>query len=182
MRFVPAIFFSLLLCFSGLSGQDRGYQIKAEFLERFTRFIEWPSEPRDNPASTQFTICIIGKDPFGRYLTELAAAVKIQNKQIVLQNIHSSREIRTCNLLFIGKSEKSKLSEILIYTQSKPILTVSDSPGFGERGVLINFYESDGYIRFEINRAAADKSGLRFSSRLLKLGRPIVTDPSVQSP
>ena len=182
MRLLPAILLSLLLFSSVSSGQDREYQIKAEFLERFTRFVEWPPEAGISNSSGEFKICIIGKDPFGPYLTELATAVKIQNKKIVLRNIDSTRQIDSCNLLFVSQSEKLKLSHILEHTRSKPILTVGDSPGFGERGVLINFYQTDGFIRFEINRTAAERSRLRFSSRLLKLGRLIETNNPRQTP
>ena len=182
MRLVPAVFLSVFLCFSIVSSQDREYQIKAEFLERFTRFIEWPADPAVSGPSNQFTLCIIGKDPFGPYLTELATAVKIQNKQILLRNIDSTKEIEACNLLFISNSEKLNLPNILNHTREKPILTVADSPGFGERGVLINFYQAEAFIRFEINRSAVEQSRLRFSSRLLKLGRLIDTDNLRQTP
>lgn len=172
----------MFLCFSIVSSQDREYQIKAEFLERFTRFIEWPADPAVSNPSNQFILCIIGKDPFGPYLTELATAVKIQNKQILLRNIDSTKEIEPCNLLFISNSEKLNLPYILNHTRAKPILTVGDSPGFGERGVLINFYQADAFIRFEINRSAVEQSRLRFSSRLLKLGRLIDSNNLRQTP
>ena len=48
---------------------------------------------------------------------------------------------------------------------------MSESEGSGERGVLINFYREEDYLRFEINRGAVSRSGLRFSSNLLRLAR-----------
>ena len=55
----------------------------------------------------------------------------------------------------------------------KPVLTVGDSQGFAERGVLINLFEESGYLRFDINMAAVQASPLKFSSRLLRLGRQV---------
>ncbi len=153
--------------------QNREYKIKAEFLERFTRFIEWPADSTVSDLSSPFSICVIGKSPYGSYLEELADAVKIHKKEITLIEISSVDHAQGCNLLFISDSEKANLSAILTYTAHKPILTVSDSPGFAERGVLINFYEDAGFVRFEINTMSVQRSGLRFSSRLLKLGRLI---------
>jgi hypothetical protein len=169
--FIIVVCSLLLISSPVVLGQEREYQIKAEFLERFTRFIKWPSDSTVSNPSSPFCLCVIGKNPYGTYLSELSSLVKIQKKQITLTEISSLDQIRPCNLLFISDSEKATLSSILAYTVDKPILTVSDSPGFAQRGVLINFYEDEGFVRFEINIRAVEKSRLRFSSRLLKLGR-----------
>lgn len=182
VSFLRSLLF-LLLLFTAASGsaQDREYQIKAEFLERFTRFIEWPADSPVSDPSSPFTICVIGENPYGTYLQDLADVERIHKKQIEVREISSVAEISSCNLLFISKSAKAALTSILNFTGEKPILTVSDTPGFAGRGVLINFYEDLGYVRFEINPGAAQRSGLRFSSRLLKLGRLIKTDSNIGS-
>jgi hypothetical protein len=61
--------------------------------------------------------------------------------------------------------------QIVESVAGKPVLTVGDSQGFAERGVLINLFEDRGYLRFDINTAAVQASPLKFSSRLLRLGR-----------
>ena len=48
--------------------------------------------------------------------------------------------------------------------------------GFAERGVLINFFVAEKQVRFEINDAAAQSSGLEFSSKLLRVARLVGTD------
>jgi hypothetical protein len=60
---------------------------------------------------------------------------------------------------------------ILSCTGNKPILTVSDTKGFAEKGVLINFYMMGDKIKFEINEKAVHESGLVMSYRLLNLAR-----------
>jgi YfiR/HmsC-like len=164
------------LCFiltvsNSLGALDREYQIKAEFLERFTRFIQWPGNSSVSNTSAPFHLCVIGENPYGTYLQDLAAATKIQKKQLIIKEISSPEQAEICNLLFISGSEKDSLAQILSRTGHKPILTVADSPGFAQSGVLINFYEDAGFVHFEINQGAVQKSGLKFSSRLYKLGR-----------
>jgi hypothetical protein len=61
--------------------------------------------------------------------------------------------------------------DILKLTDGKPILTVGDTDGFAQDGVLVNFFSSGSYIRFEVNIDRAEKSKLKFSSRLLKLAK-----------
>ena len=57
--------------------------------------------------------------------------------------------------------------------ENKPILSIGDTQGFCERGVLINFYRLGKKLRFEINLPAVKKSGLTFRAQLIKLARRI---------
>jgi hypothetical protein len=52
-----------------------------------------------------------------------------------------------------------------------PVLTVSDGERFSEAGGIIELYIDGGRIRFAINVDAAERSGLRLSSRLLGLAK-----------
>jgi hypothetical protein len=73
--------------------------------------------------------------------------------------------------LFISRSAGNHVPEILAALEGKPVLTVGDSDGLAERGVIINMFIEDSKVRFEINQAAALKSKLQISSRLLRLAR-----------
>ena len=85
--------------------------------------------------------------------------------------IGSTAEIPECHILFISGSYKERLKEILACTRNRPILTVGDTEGFAEEGVLINFYLVGSKIKFEINEKAVQESGLVMSYRLLSLAR-----------
>ena len=80
-------------------------------------------------------------------------------------------EIGKTNILFISNSENKNLKNILEYTNNKPILTIGESKGFAEKGVLINFYLSENKVRFEINESAVRETGLYMSFRLLSLAK-----------
>jgi uncharacterized protein DUF4154 len=149
------------------SAAELEYEVKAEYLERFTRFIDWPADS----LSKTFHLCVIGSNPFGSYLQDMTAQVKFKGNPAEINQLRDPGHAKDCNLLFIAKSEASKLQQILKITSDLPILTVSDSPGFAEQGVLINFHNEDGKIRFEINNDAMKRSRLHVSSRLLGLAR-----------
>jgi hypothetical protein len=154
-----------------LFSQDLEYKVKAEFLERFTRFIDWPEDSSVSNRSLPFRICVIGKNPFGEYLKQMAANVKIKGKTVVVTEVTNLRQIENCEILFISNSEKNRLPDILKITRDKPILTVGDTDGFGHDGVLINFYSTGNFIRFEVNLNSVEQTRLKFSSRLLKLAK-----------
>ena len=62
--------------------QEQGpteYQVKAAFLYNFAKFIDWPSEAFPDSSNT-FTIGVVGKDPFGIDLDDIAASKTIKGK------------------------------------------------------------------------------------------------------
>jgi hypothetical protein len=168
-----ALLIALLAC--PLAGDDviPEYRLKAEFMERFTRFIEWPAASPVNDPQTPFAICVAGEDPFGQFLKDLAATHKIKSKSISIRPVTASSTLDGCHMLFISASERTRAADLIRRTADRPILTVSDSAGLGEAGVMINFYEAEDKVRFEINPRSATKSGLRISSKLLKVARVV---------
>jgi hypothetical protein len=74
-------------------------------------------------------------------------------------------------VLFIAASESGNLDRILGSIGNNSVLTIGDSPGYAEQGVMVNFYLEENKVRFEINREAAARARLGISSQLLKLAR-----------
>ncbi len=95
------------------------------------------------------------------------------DKEFNYFNEIDSGKILTCKLLFISKSKKDDLEKILEITNGKAILTMGDTKGMGEKGVLINFFLSKHKVRFEINEEAVQSSGLILSVQLLQLSKSI---------
>jgi hypothetical protein len=48
-------------------------------------------------------------------------------------------------------------------------LTIGDTEGFTQRGVMVNFYMENNRVFFEINPNAAMRAGLKISSALLRI-------------
>lgn len=144
------------------------YTVKAVFLEQFTRFIEWPDTSGMYDTSKPFILGVLGENPFGATLEEIYSTRKIKDKNVKISYFSGIDEVEGCHLLFISKSMEKELSHILSYTKKKPVLTVSDTEGFAEKGVLINLFLEGNSVRFEINEAVVRESGLFISYLLLK--------------
>jgi len=149
------------------------YKLKAEFLERFTRFVEWPGDETSEGGPGAFSVCVLPGSPFGPHLEEMAANRKVKGRPIVIEEVKGLVDVARCQILFIPASEKSNLPRILAKTADHPVLTVGDTDGFADKGVILNFYTSDDTVRFEVNEEAAKRSGLRLSSKLMKLARVV---------
>jgi hypothetical protein len=153
------------------------HAVKAEFIERFTRFVDWPS-PALNNAEGTFVICVVGDTPMEPYLTRLAHQRLIKDRRVELRHIKSGAEASGCHVLFIAASERGHLKQILSHTSGHAILTISDAEGFAQQGVLINlFVNEEGNVRFEICSTQLRKSGLNMSAQVLRLAR-LVEEPA----
>jgi hypothetical protein len=147
--------------------QSRESLVKAGYIEKFTHFVQWPETSNKNDSIETFTIAVIGKNIFAEDLEGLFSKTKVKNSQVKITYISSVEEIDKCMILFISGSEINNLDKILHYTTGRPILTISDSKGFGLNGVIINMFPEGNYIRYEINRNTLEKSGLKINSLLL---------------
>ncbi len=170
LRYLAILYIGFFVSLSSIAQQSE-YTIKAVFLEHFTRFIEWPGSFGVADTSQPFYVAVIGENPFGSILDQIYSEQKIKNRSVEILYLSNPDEITDCHILFISSSNKEILPEVLSYTRHKPILTVGDTEGFAENGVLINFYLSGNRIKFEINEEAVHESGLIMSYRLLSLAR-----------
>jgi hypothetical protein len=153
------------------SPPSREYLIKAAFLYNFAKFVEWPSAAFSADGAP-FTLCILGQDSFGAALRTVRGKT-VKSTKLTIRHVSSARKVEACHILFISKSEKPRLKPILASVKELHLLTVGEMASFAQTGGIINFFELNNKIRFEINVAAAKRAGLKISSKLLKLAKVV---------
>lgn len=161
------LFAFFLLCSVYGFAQANVYVLKAVYLEKFSRFVTWPEESAMNDTDEPFVISVIGKTPLTNNMEQIYSIQKINNKKVVIKRISHLYEIENSHILVIAESERKNLQNIITLTKNLPILTIAESAGFAEKGVLINFYEENNKLRFEINETAVLQSPLKMSFYLL---------------
>jgi len=165
----------LLACSSATSAQSGTpgeYQLKAAFLFNFAKFIDWPASSFASPRS-DFSICILGVDPFGRAMEDLLQDKTIGDRHVSVERTRQIAEARHCQMVFVSASEKSRVREILDGMKGSNALVVGETDGFASAGGAIQFAIEDNRVRFLINTDAADRAGLKVSSKLLSLARVV---------
>jgi len=160
-----------------LQAQDPSYRIKAVFLYNFAQFVTWP-ESAFADAQAPFVIGVLGADPFGAALDETVQGESIGGRRLEVRRYRSAVEVIGCQILFISSSEAGRLDEILKTLAGRPVLTVGESQDFANKGGMIRFVTTQNKIRFRINVAAAERSGLVISSKLLRLAEIVVDERS----
>src|SRR5262245_11484074 len=123
-RGVRVFFLVFLFVARSLSAADPDveYKLKAEMLERFTLFIEWPEV-----TGPTFLTCVMGENPFGNQLDTVFRETRVQGKKAEIKNLKQLEGIDSCQILFIPASEQQQLPSILSSISGKPILTVGDT-------------------------------------------------------
>ena len=143
--------------------------VKAAFLYNFAKFAEWPALP----AGAHIVACVVGDDRIAAALVDTVRGQEIGGHAFEVLRPQDSVTWRVCQLLFVADAEIQRSAAGLGAIKSLPILTVSDGKGFAEAIGIIEFYVEGGRMRFAINVDAAERSGLRVSSRLLGLAKVI---------
>jgi hypothetical protein len=143
------------------------YQLKAVFLFNFTQFIEWPPGAF-NDGQSPVAICVLGSDPFGPYLDEVAQGEKVNGRSLIVERLSKSEDVGGCHVLFVSRSEEGHLAQVLQQLNGRSVLTVSDIESFAERGGVIGFFTLENKIRLRINMASAKRADLTISSKLLR--------------
>ena len=178
---MKTVYYILLVLFAALGRVPEAgarlpaeYQIKAVFLYKFARFVEWPAATLGDPGDP-IVLGILGEDPFGRTLEKVIQGKTAQDRELVVRRFARIQELESCHILFITSSQKRRLFDILAHLDRAAVLTVGEMKLFARDGGMIRLVEKDEMIRFEINPEAAARAGLKISSELLKLAE-IVRD------
>lgn len=181
VRAVPGA--GLALCLAALCPQapqaatraDHGeleYEIKAEFVERFAYYVEWPAEAFASDTSA-FTICVEGDSPMRANLEKILANRRIKARPALVIGLKAGESSTGCHILYLAPSEWERVEEIVGQIGDSAVLIVGDSLGFAESGVHITLFLEGSHVRFSINAVSARANGLILSAKLLALARPV---------
>jgi hypothetical protein len=177
----PATFGTIALLFflsgarqpAGAQSQTVGeYEVKAAFLYNFAKFIAWPDKSFADPGAP-FAFCVLGADPFGRTLDDALQGKTIGSHPVTLTRLQGAAQARRCQMVFVSSSESRRLPEIEDRLRGASVLLVGDFPGFADAGGALQFIIEDNRVRFLINTDAAQRAGLRLSSKLLSVARVV---------
>jgi hypothetical protein len=150
------------------------YQLKAALLYHLSQFVEWPDSGRAD-RHAPLLVCILGQDSFAHSLTTTMPKETDTGRPVIVRQLARDTPISGCHILYISSSERKSAERIFMSLDGSGILTVGEMAQFAARGGIVQFTLGDRRVRFDINVAAASRSGLKISSKLLALAQ-IVRD------
>jgi len=152
------------------------YQVKAAFLYNFVKFVDWPSSAFTSP-NQPLAICVYGRDPFGTALEDALLGKTIGDRRIALVRATQFQDLVGCHVVFVSASEREPTADLAGRLKGHAVLLVGEGDSFAASGGAIQFTIKANRVHFVINPDAADRAGLKISSKLLALAK-IVRDPS----
>ena len=151
------------------SEPSREDRIKAAIVYKVGKFVEWPSSAFASP-ETPIKVCLLGEDAFADALSSMTGR-SVQGRRIDFQVIElaSLSQAGACHILFLPRSASGRAASVVRQLTGKPVLTISDIPGFAHSGGMISLVRAGNRIGFEIDPKAASGAGLAVRAQLLDL-------------
>lgn len=168
LRTLAAVAAGLLACAPAAS-QPSETAVKAAFLTKFAGYVAWP-----HVTGGPLTLCVVGSDPFGKLLEAAARGQQVDGRPIAVRRMPGPDGTDGCHIAFVQGSTAGRTAEMLQALKGRPMLTVTDARGGPARGMIF-FVVDGGRVRFHIDQAAAQQSGLSLSSRLLAIALTVRT-------
>lgn len=144
-----------------VAAQSLEQSVKAAFLSKFPRYVEWPGSAGTSPIE----VCIVGADPFGRLIEQ---AARDEPSALIVRRHARVEQARGCDLAFLHGTSAQSTAQMVRALNGAPVLTVTDAR-YGDAKGIIHFAMRAGKVGFHIDNAMAERNGLAISSRLLQL-------------
>lgn len=146
-------------------------QVKAAFLFNFAKFVEWPAGT-SSAIEGPLRLCVMAGGSFEHALREVVRGKLISGHPLLVEHPRDLRGAKDCQVLFFGRWIQDKeTAAVLRGLAGAGVLTVGETEDFARRGGIINFVLENNHMGFEINVDAADRAGVKISSKLLSLAK-----------
>jgi hypothetical protein len=151
-------------------------RVKAAFLYKFLGYADFPPAAFMD-AAAPYTIGVIGADDLAAELARDVAGRTVNSRGVVVRPLRDADLPTPLQLLFVGGADPTRVGRA-VRLASGPVLVVTDCDGGLQLGSAINFVIVDGRVRFDVDPDAAERNGIRLSSRLLTVANRIVKGAS----
>jgi hypothetical protein len=159
---------------TGLAQSGQGHalerRVKAAFLYKFLGYAEFPASAFADAASP-VTIMVAGSDEMVAELGALTAGRSVNNHPIAVRALRENEGSGVAHLLFVAGSDCSRASRAI--RAMRALLVVTECDNGLQQGSVINFRIVDDHVRFDVALDAAERNGVKLSSRLLTVANRV---------
>lgn len=153
-------------CFSmSTVAQENPFQVYTSYIYHFTKYTEWPAEMKKG----DFVIGILGQSDIKKYLEGLASQKKVGTQSIVIKVFPGATAIDKCHILFIPKNQHKYIGKVLEKSKVNHSMLLTEVDDGTKDGSVINFFNSNGKIKFELSMNNAEEHSLKVSTFLQRL-------------
>jgi len=147
--------------------------VKAAFLYKFAAYVEWPPGAFAAPEAP-FVFGIVGSEDVAAELAKVTAGRQVGARPVVVKRMREGEPLRGLHVVFVGRLAAERLAALIRATQLAALLFVTETERGLEAGSAINFVVVDDRVGFEVSLDAAERHGLKISSRMLGVARRVL--------
>lgn len=144
--------------------------LKAAILANMLLFIDWP-ESSGQPQA-RLSLCYLSESPVAAALARFDGK-SVKNRQLRVARIDAA-QLAQCHAVYMGPDDSPLLNEPKPDLRSGGVLLAGDSPGYLQRGVMLNLELVAGQVVFDVDLRATRQAGLSVSSKALRLARTVM--------
>ncbi|MFD2113844.1 YfiR family protein [Thiorhodococcus fuscus] len=142
--------------------------VRAVYLFNFAVFVDWPSSAFESSTSP-IRYCVVGSQALRASLELVLDDEHVGGRALQLMPATEPLNWRRCHLLYIGHGAKTRARQILTAVRGAAVLTIGASEEFVREGGMIGLVRRGQRLRAIVDRDAAERVGIRISSKLLRL-------------
>lgn len=158
----------IVLVFATLRAEaqlDPVHALKSMFVYNFVKHIQWPDD-----ASTKIVqIGLIGADDGLMDAFEKMAKAKSTPAQQIVVKKTSATDGLDYQILYLASTQSADFNQVMAKIKQKPVVLVAEDDRFLQQGAFIAFKKVDTKLRFQINKEAFEKGGVKVSSTLISM-------------
>ena len=154
--------------FRAATAASEEYEVKAAILLTLARFANWPASKMPDPRSS-FVLGVLAPADVAATVEKVVADKSIGPHPIVVRRLSSPSAAAECHLVFISRAAKKMLPEELAGMAQAGVLTVGENEGFAAGGGMVGLVLKNQRVGMEVNIKAAQRGGLKVSSKVLAL-------------
>jgi hypothetical protein len=155
-----------------VSAQYNLDELKAAYIERITRFVEWPDSEIINKSDT-IVFGFANDKKFEQFAINIFKTQKIIDRPVKIISVNNKEDLGQCQLCYVGHLNVETLNSYISLSNKNKILLFGHSDGYAALGIHINFYIEENKLKFEISRNSTQTAGFKISHLLLKTARII---------
>jgi hypothetical protein len=156
---------------SAAQGVPLERRVKAAFLYKFLGYTDFPPSAFGD-AAAPLTIGVIGADDLAVELARVVAGRTVNGRPIEVRELREADAGARVHLLFVGGSDPQRVARILRQATGA-MLVVTECDNGLQLGSVINFRIVDERVRFDVALDAAERNGIKLSSRLLTVANRV---------
>jgi hypothetical protein len=163
--FRSAIIAFIFLTFgvSTVNAQANIFKVQSLFLYNFVKNIKWEN------IDQEFVIGVYGNTTAYNEVNASLNSKNVNGVKFRIVNVNSVDDAKKCQLLYLPKSNRSKLVDLLSEASQPNMLIVTEENMISE-GASISFEMKDSKLNFIINKQKIEENGLKVSSALMAMG------------